>query len=121
MVVVDTSRHISFVSPASVRLLGRDEDSLLGSSPALLPFADDAALVDGLLDRADPTSFTHPVEIRLRHLDGTPRWFEMAARDLRNDPEIEGLPSRMSPFIDGAESTRPSSTNANWSSGGWAP
>lgn len=91
VVVIDQDRTITFVSSAARRLLGRDEDLLVGSTPDELPVPEDAALLDGLLDRAGAASFTHPVEIRLQHADGTLRWFEMAARDLRDEPEIEGF------------------------------
>jgi len=91
VMVIDADGLLSFVSPAARRLLGRDEATLMGTSPTQLPFADDVALLSGLLERADATSFTHPVEVRLRHVDGTPRWFEVAARDLRDEPEIAGF------------------------------
>jgi diguanylate cyclase (GGDEF)-like protein/PAS domain S-box-containing protein len=90
IVTVDADRTISFVSPASRRLLGRDEASLLGAPARDLPVAEDVALLDDLLGQADGTTFSLPVEVRLRHVDGSPRWFEVAARDLTAEPEVDG-------------------------------
>ncbi len=90
IVTVDADRTISFVSPASRRLLGRDEVALLGAPTRDLPVAEDVALLDDLLDQADGTTFGLPVEVRLRHVDGSPRWFEVAARDLTAEPEVDG-------------------------------
>lgn len=91
VVVVGNDGDMAFVSAASRRLLGRDEADLVGTSVLGLPHPDDRDLVSDLLDAADPSTFGRPVEIRLRHHDGAPRWFELAARDLHADPEIEGV------------------------------
>ncbi len=91
VVVVRADGEMSFVSAACRRLLGRDEASLIGGSVLLLPLPDDQGLLSGLLDAADATTFGKPVEVRLRHVDDTPRWFELAARDLQADSEIEGI------------------------------
>ncbi|QYG90990.1 EAL domain-containing protein [Iamia sp. SCSIO 61187] len=91
IVTVDADRTISFVSPACRRLLGRDEASLLGAPARDLPVADDVALLEDLLAQADGATFSLPVEIRLRHADGSPRWFEVAARDLSFEPEVDGF------------------------------
>jgi diguanylate cyclase (GGDEF)-like protein/PAS domain S-box-containing protein len=90
IVTIDADRTISFVSPACRRLLGRDEASLLGAPALDLPVAEDVALLDDLLGQADGTTFSLPVEVRLRHVDGSPRWFEVAARDLTAEPEVDG-------------------------------
>ncbi|WCO67127.1 EAL domain-containing protein [Iamia majanohamensis] len=91
VVVVRTDGHISFVSAASRRLLGREEVSLVGESILLLPHPEDRGLMSDLLAEADSSTFGRPVEVRLHHVDGSPRWFELAARDLHDDPEIEGV------------------------------
>ncbi len=88
VVVVRTDGTITFVSAPSRRLLGRDEASLVGASVAVLPHPPDQGLMTDLLEEADAS---RPVEVRLQHADGTPRWFELAARDLHNDPEIDGV------------------------------
>ncbi|HEU5150258.1 MAG TPA: EAL domain-containing protein [Iamia sp.] len=90
IVTIAADRTISFVSPACRRLLGRDEASLLGAPALDLPVAEDVALLDDLLGQADGTTFSLPVEVRLRHVDGSPRWFEVAARDLTAEPEVDG-------------------------------
>ena len=51
-------------------------------------------------------------------LSGRAPYFSWSARVFElscvNEPEICGLPSRMTPFIEGASITAPSSTKANW-------
>jgi diguanylate cyclase (GGDEF)-like protein/PAS domain S-box-containing protein len=90
IVTIDVDRTISFVSPACRRLLGRDESSLLGAPAGDLPVTEDVPLLEDLLGQADGATFSLPVEVRLRHVDGSPRWFEVAARDLSTEPEVGG-------------------------------
>jgi diguanylate cyclase (GGDEF)-like protein/PAS domain S-box-containing protein len=91
IVVVSGNYDITFISSASSRLMGYEEDTLIGLQSSRLPFAEDVDLLSDLLVRARTSSFTQPVEIRLRHRDGLPRWFEIAARDMLHDPQIEGI------------------------------
>jgi diguanylate cyclase (GGDEF)-like protein/PAS domain S-box-containing protein len=91
--VVDRDRQITFASPAADRLLGLSESTLLGSHPARWVHPDDWPSLARVLERATTPGHdeSDTVEVRFRHLDGGHRWFEVRARDLQQDPEIEGL------------------------------
>lgn len=88
--VVAPDRRISFITPAARRLLGRAAIDLVGQPIDHLA-DDDVELLDGLIARSAASSFTPPIEVRLRHADGHHRWFEAVARDLTDDPELEGV------------------------------
>ena len=93
VLVVDAARQITFASPAAHRLLGLNEKALLASHPARWVHPDDWPILARVLDG---TSTQHhdesdSVEVRIRHIDGSHRWFEIRTRDLEHDPEIQGL------------------------------
>ncbi|MGN6695231.1 MAG: putative bifunctional diguanylate cyclase/phosphodiesterase, partial [Aquihabitans sp.] len=93
VLVVDSARQITFASPAAHRLLGLNEKALLASHPARWVHPDDwpilARVLDGTTNQHHDESDS--VEVRIRHIDGSHRWFEIRTRDLEHDPEIQGL------------------------------
>jgi diguanylate cyclase (GGDEF)-like protein/PAS domain S-box-containing protein len=91
--VVDADRQITFASPAAHRLLGFNERALLASHPARWVHPDDWPVLARVLDgtSAHQHDETESVEVRIRHIDGSHRWFEIRTRDLEHDPEIQGL------------------------------
>jgi diguanylate cyclase (GGDEF)-like protein/PAS domain S-box-containing protein len=93
VLVVNADRQITFASPAAHRLLGLSEKSLLGSHPARWVHADDWPALARVLDGTPgvPHQESDGVEVRLVHVDGSHRWFEIRTRDLEHDPEIQGL------------------------------
>ncbi len=92
VLVFDESKGVTFVSPACNRLLGRDEASLLGTDPVSIVHPDDRELARSMLDRhTSVLGYVEPLELRVRHQDGSHRWFEVRARDLRHEEGIEGL------------------------------
>ena len=93
VLVVDGERQITFASPAAHRLLGLPEKSLLGSHPARWVHPDDWPTLAHVLDADNslPRPDSDEVEVRMRHVDGSHRWFEIRTRDLSHDPEIQGL------------------------------
>ncbi|CAN5697874.1 hypothetical protein BH10ACT1_BH10ACT1_23610 [soil metagenome] len=93
VLVVNDERQISFASPAAHRLLGLAEKTLVGSHPARWVHPDDWPTLARVLDGApNPTRDEGgEIEVRIRHIDGNHRWFEIRTKDLRHDPEIEGL------------------------------
>ena len=93
ILVVDDDRQITFASPAAHRLLGLPDKALMGSHPARWVHPDDWPALARLLDGEVPvvTSSTGEVEVRIRHADGSHRWFEIRTKDLHHDPEIDGL------------------------------
>ena len=91
--IINDERQITFASPAGHRLLGVPEKTLVGSHPARWVHPDDwpnlARVLDGhLVGVANDAS---EIEVRIRHVDGSHRWFEIRTKDLRHDIEIEGL------------------------------
>jgi diguanylate cyclase (GGDEF)-like protein/PAS domain S-box-containing protein len=92
VLVVNADRQITFASPAAHRLLGLSEKSLLNSHPARWVHADDWPVLARVLEgTASDQVESDGVEVRLGHVDGTHRWFEIRTRDLEHDPEIQGL------------------------------
>ena len=92
VLVLDDDARVTFVSPATHRLLGRSEEYFAGKEPMQFVHPDDRSAVRELLDTARPLSLpTEPLEIRLAHADGSYRWFEMLSHDLRNEPDIAGV------------------------------
>jgi diguanylate cyclase (GGDEF)-like protein/PAS domain S-box-containing protein len=92
IVVLDDHDEGIFASPATERVLGRPDHEFLGVIGTELVHPDD---VDALLElfaatRAG-TADDAPMEVRLLHADGSYRWFELRARDLRHNPEVGGL------------------------------
>ncbi|CAN5868348.1 hypothetical protein BH23ACT2_BH23ACT2_11590 [soil metagenome] len=92
VLVVDDNRQITFASPAAHRILGIPEATLVGSHPARWIHPDDWAAVAPVLDApAQHETEGGQLEIRIRHVDSSHRWFEIRAKDLQHDPEIAGL------------------------------
>ena len=93
VLVVNDERQISFASPAAHRLLGLPEKTLVGSHPARWVHPDDWPTLARVLDGGPNPTHGEPgeIEVRIRHIDGSHRWFEIRTKDLRHDPEIEGL------------------------------
>ena len=93
VLVVDRDRQITFASPAAHRLLGLSEKALLASHPARWVHPDDWPALARVIEAS--TAHQHgeadSVEVRIRHVDGSHRWFEIRTRDLSHDPEIQGL------------------------------
>jgi diguanylate cyclase (GGDEF)-like protein/PAS domain S-box-containing protein len=93
VLVVNDERQITFASPAAHRLLGLPEHMLVASHPARWVHPDDWPALSRVLDGSSPVDHgdSGEVEVRIRHVNGSHRWFEIRTRDLRHDPEIEGL------------------------------
>ncbi len=96
VLVVNDERQITFASPAAHRLLGLPEQTLVGSHPARWVHPDDWPMLAHMLDggtQSAPIEHEEPgeIEVRIRHVDGSHRWFEIRTKDLSHEPEIEGL------------------------------
>ena len=92
VVVVDSEWKISFIGPACRRLLGEPEEHFEGYDPLRFVHPDDCAAALDVVDAASSESaLAEPVEVRLRHRDGSYRWFELLARDLHDQPDIAGI------------------------------
>ncbi|MBV9952327.1 MAG: EAL domain-containing protein [Acidimicrobiia bacterium] len=91
VLVVNDDRRITFVSAASQRLLGMSEDELMDTDPFRLLHEEDRPIAESIVDRRAAVDFIDPIEVRVCHADGAYRWFELVARDLRDDEDIDGI------------------------------
>jgi diguanylate cyclase (GGDEF)-like protein/PAS domain S-box-containing protein len=92
LAVVGADRRVIYASPSSERLLGYTPDELVGMVLLDLVVPDDREAVERfapqLIERpGEPI----PIEMRLRHRDGSIRAFEGSATNLLADPAVEGL------------------------------
>ncbi len=73
----DAKAKLEFVSPSVKRLLGYEQDELIGKYPISVVYPDDAAIMKGLDFRGNthPLIFK-PTQFRLRHKEGNYIWFE---------------------------------------------
>lgn len=92
VLIVDDDDIVKYASPAVERVLGYDPAEVEGDrtlgylADADVPIA--ARVFDDLLERPDG-SIT--AEFRVIDADGAPRWTEIRARNLLDDPVIEGI------------------------------
>ena len=90
--VVGPDGTTTFVSAASMRLLGVPESELVGQHPLARVHPDDKQRAFTMLERAWASPGPRkPVEVRLRHGNGTWHWFEMVAHNLLDEPEVGGI------------------------------
>jgi len=88
--IMDEAGRPTYVSPVAERLLGYPTNFGGLRKTLDLVHPDDLALAEKVLadirfgDRS-------PVELRLRHNDGTYHWFEVVGVDLQSDPNIRGV------------------------------
>ncbi|MFG1923473.1 putative bifunctional diguanylate cyclase/phosphodiesterase [Cryptosporangium sp. NPDC048952] len=90
--VVDSAGLFTYVSEAAEQRLGHRPTDLLGGPADEIVDPIDreafAVFLDGMME---PSSGDHRAELRLWHADGTPRWHELTAYNLLDDPEIMGV------------------------------
>jgi len=87
----DAKAKLEFVSPSVKRLLGYEQDELIGQYPISIIHPDDFALVKELDFRVNsqPKIF-RPMQFRLRHKEGGYAWFETIFTVM---PENNGISS----------------------------
>lgn len=90
--IYDSEGRFVYVSPSRERVLGYPKEELIGASPIdqLHPDERDEvanAFTEQLLGTNEPV----PVQHRFLHKDGSWRYLESLAVDLRGDPTIDGI------------------------------
>jgi len=85
--VIDTQGRFTYVSPSARTIMGLNPDALLGTSFFDILHPDDHVPARDRLERGATT----PVEIRIRHADGSWRWLEHTIKDARHEPLIGGF------------------------------
>ena len=84
--------RLIYTSPSIERLLGYDPDALVAMDVFELVYPDDlerAAAI--LLELLESDGVSDPIEMRVRHADGTYHWIEAVANNLLDDPAIGGI------------------------------
>ena len=89
--VVDQDLKTVFVSSSVERILGYSPHELIGTNPLDYVHPDDLAMVTEELARIQQTGEMVRQTVRARHHDGTWRYVDVVARDLRDDPDIGGF------------------------------
>jgi diguanylate cyclase (GGDEF)-like protein/PAS domain S-box-containing protein len=90
--VMDTSGQITYASEASIRLLGRVPEDLMGEQAAGLVHPDDISWLRVQLSAELGVMTTaEPLELRVRHADGTWRHVEAVVANLLDRPAVSGV------------------------------
>jgi PAS domain S-box-containing protein len=90
--VIDAEGTVLYESPSVERMLGYKPENLVGESGFGHIHPDDLGRVQQIF--AEVTSRpgpTQPVELRVRHRDGSWRVFESAGNNLLHDPDLRGI------------------------------
>jgi diguanylate cyclase (GGDEF)-like protein/PAS domain S-box-containing protein len=95
ILVIDQEGHIRYASPSVARVLGYPPEQLETFYETFI-HPDDRAraheFVGYLLSEPDEVSY---LEVRIRHADGSWRWFEVGASNRLDDPAVEGVVCNM--------------------------
>ncbi len=93
VLVVDHQQEVVYASPNSSRVIGSTPDALIGVNASQLAHPEDDARFVGLIQA--PTSLhemARSAEVRMRRPAFEDyRWFDVTARDFRDEPEVAGL------------------------------
>ena len=83
---------VRYVSPPVSRVLGYQPEQIVGSSPFVLIHPDDLPVVqEAFIGTVRVPGYHHPIELRLRHADGSWRVLEASANNLLHDPNVRGI------------------------------
>ncbi|MFM7063200.1 MAG: PAS domain S-box protein, partial [Actinomycetes bacterium] len=96
MTVVDAHGHVSWTSPGTRQVLGREPEELLGPPQLDKMHPDDApGLLAGVLNlqggRRGDGRASGSMEYRLRHADGRWRWINFTVEDLTDVEPVNGI------------------------------
>ncbi|BDI31156.1 hypothetical protein CCAX7_32070 [Capsulimonas corticalis] len=90
--ILDTNAITQYVSPAVETVLGYSPEAIVGTNSFTRIHPDDHARARTLLERTLRTPGVHfPVELRLKHGDGTWRPMEITLNNMLGDPAVQGL------------------------------
>ncbi len=109
--ILDTDGTITYASPAVERVLGYEAEEVVGANALDYVHPHDEPVVARHVDEilSEPGAEV-TVEVRARAADGEWRWVEIRARNLVEDPDIEGIVANARDITD----RRESETAADW-------
>ena len=90
-VVLDPDLVVRYASPAIGRVLGLKPDDVLGDELSLHLHPEDGAKARDALSRPARGERRLRRELRIRHANGSWRWFEATVIDLLDDPRVGGI------------------------------
>lgn len=82
---------LDWVSPSTTVALGWSAEALVGTAPWELIHPDDHERAITALVAASQKAMVDPIEVRVKHLDGTFRWMSSAGRGVGEDRVVVGL------------------------------
>ena len=89
--ILQVDEKITYTSPSVTRLLGYQPDELIGKNVlSYLHVEDQGSVVAALTPGIPEEQIGAFIEVRLRHIDGTWRWFEANGFELKTIPVING-------------------------------
>ena len=96
VVVLDPDLVVRYASPAVGRLLGLDPRGVAGNALSVFLHPEDGARAQDVFAASGspgcgPGRPSSPCELRVRHADGSWRWFEAVAADLLDDAGVRGV------------------------------
>ena len=92
IMVLEADGTTSYVSPSYEGVLGHRFEEMVGRNSSLVVHPDDAARVARYFERVLMRPGVHPpLELRIRHADGTWRHMESIANNLLDDPNVRGV------------------------------
>ncbi|SDF67559.1 PAS domain S-box protein [Halorientalis regularis] len=90
--IIDAAGTLTYVTPSVERILGYEPEDLTGENAFEYLHPDDVDRIRSeLADVLDAPNAEKTVELRTKHRDGSWRWVEIRARNLLDDPGIEGI------------------------------
>lgn len=92
VVITDAASEIKYASQSAARLLGYQVDDVIGQLAFGMTHPDDLARVKAAFQSTEyrEQGMTR-IEARVRRADGTYRWMETIAADMRGDPDLDGV------------------------------
>jgi diguanylate cyclase (GGDEF)-like protein/PAS domain S-box-containing protein len=90
--IIAADGSMTYISPGVQPLLGHDPADLIGSQNTQLVHPDDLPELQArMVEIASTPGATTCLQFRLRHADGSWRWFEMTSANLLDDPAVHGI------------------------------
>jgi len=92
VLILDADARLQYVSPSAERLMGYREADWVGRNVLEVVHADDVELAAGAFTRAIARpGVNEPLELRVRQVGESWRWFEVVATNLLDLPAIRGV------------------------------